>query len=84
VDGHLWQEEKLFAYKTVKTSEKLTDWYLSLMEKLEQLRDEGLSAAIYTELTDVEYEINGLLTYDREVMKLDAKRLKLAHKRLIG
>ncbi|MHB8133648.1 MAG: glycoside hydrolase family 2 protein [Anaerolineaceae bacterium] len=84
VYGHLWQEEKLFAYKTVKTSEKLTDWYLSLMEKLEELRDEGLSAAIYTELTDVEYEINGLLTYDREVMKMDAEQLKLAHKRLIG
>jgi len=84
VDGHLWQEEKLFAYKTVKTSDRLTDWYLSLLEKLEQLRDEGLSAAIYTELTDVEYEINGLLTYDREVMKMDAARVKLAHKRLIG
>ncbi len=84
VDGHLWQEEKLFAYKTVKTPEKLTDWYLSLMEKLELLRDEGLVAAIYTELTDVEYEINGFLTYDREVMKMDSDRVKQAHRRLIS
>ncbi|NTW44554.1 MAG: beta-galactosidase, partial [Anaerolineaceae bacterium] len=83
-DGHLWQEDKLFAYKTVKTREKLTDWYLSLMEKLEQLRDEGLVAAIYTELTDVEYEINGFLTYDRAVMKMDSERVKQAHRRLIS
>jgi hypothetical protein len=84
VDGHLWQGENLFAYKTVKTSQKLTNWYLLLLKKLALLRDKGLSAAIYTELTDVEYEINGMLTYDREVMKLDVEQLRIAHRRLIG
>jgi len=83
-EGHLWQEEKLFAYKKVKTREKLTEWYLRLMEHLIKLRDEGLVAAIYTELSDVEYEINGFLTYDREVMKMDSERVKLAHRRLIS
>lgn len=83
VDGHLWQEEKLFAYRMVKTKEELTNWYLKLMEKLIQLKQKGLVAAIYTELCDVEYEINGFLTYDREVMKMDEKEIQQAHQILL-
>jgi hypothetical protein len=81
--GHLWQEEKLFAYRMVKSKSELTAWYLKLIEKLVLLKKQGLCAAIYTETCDLEYEINGYLTYDREVMKMDAGKLLQAHQRLI-
>ncbi len=83
VDGHLWQEEKLFAYRMLKSSAKLTERYLKLMEKLIPLKEKGLVAAIYTELCDIEYEINGYLTYDREVLKMDRDQIEAAHRRLI-
>jgi beta-galactosidase/beta-glucuronidase len=84
VEGHLWQEEKLFAYRMVKSEEDLTDWYQKMMQKLLVLKQKGLVAAIYTELCDVEYEINGYLTYDREVMKMDKKLIQAAHLRIIA
>lgn len=84
VPGHTWPAKKLFAYKMVKSPQELTDWYLRLVEKLHKMKTEGLSAAIYTELCDVEYEINGYLTYDRAVMKMDAEKLRGAHQRLIN
>lgn len=83
IGGHLWQENKLFAYRMVKSESSLTAWYLKLMNKLIHLKKQGLSAAIYTELCDVEYEINGFLTYDREVMKMDVDEITKAHQRLI-
>ncbi len=83
IDGHLWQEEKLFAYRMVKSNEELTTWYLKMMEKLLVLKRKGLVAAIYTEICDVEYEINGYLTYDREVMKMDKELIQAAHLQLI-
>ena len=84
IDGHLWQEEKLFAYRMVKSKQELTDWYLKLMQKLIGLKEKGLVAAIYTEICDVEYEINGYLTYDREVMKMDSDLISAAHLKLIS
>jgi hypothetical protein len=47
-----------------------------LISKLIELKNNGLIAAIYTQTTDVEGEINGLLTYDREMIKMDKKRLR--------
>ena len=84
VEGHLWQEEKLFAYRMVKSSEDLTKWYLKLIDKLISLKEKGLVAAIYTEICDVEYEINGYLTYDREVMKMDKNQIRSAHLKLVS
>ncbi|PKM79219.1 MAG: beta-galactosidase, partial [Firmicutes bacterium HGW-Firmicutes-13] len=82
VKGHLWQEEKLFVYRMVKTSAELTEWYLKLMDKLITMKERGLVAAIYTEICDVEYEINGYLTYDREVVKMDRELIRTAHHKL--
>ena len=56
--------------------------YLELMDKLEELAFEGLSGSVYTQTTDVEQEINGVLTYDRMVFKFDVARLKAAHDRV--
>lgn len=71
VEGHLWQKsERNWGYQTAKTRE---DYLARVRRKLEAVvrlaKDHGLSAAVYTQTSDVENEINGLLTYDRAVMK---------------
>ena len=82
VKGHTWQDEKNWGYRSYTSSEDLTDAYASLMHQLRMLIGEGLCAAVYTQTTDVEIEINGLLTYDRAVMKMDADTLKSLHQKL--
>ena len=80
VPGHIWDENKKFGYRFYKTSETLTEAYLSLLEtELKPLISQGLAAAIYTQTTDVEIEINGYLTYDRMMEKMDEQRLRQAH-----
>jgi hypothetical protein len=79
VSGHTWQDEKNWGYKSYKNSQELTSAYVDLMNKLRLLIIEGLSAAVYTQTTDVEIEINGLLTYDRAVLKMDKDSLIKAH-----
>ncbi|WP_343667838.1 sugar-binding domain-containing protein [Chitinophaga sp.] len=76
VRGHMWPVENN-AYDYEATKERLTDKYVLLMNQVEQLmRYKGLSVAIYTQTTDVEHEVNGMLTYDREVEKMDMGRVK--------
>jgi hypothetical protein len=84
VPGHLWNLEVEFGYRKYPSSEELTAAYLELLE--EQLKpwiDAGLSAAIYTQTTDVEIEVNGYVTYDREVEKMDFEKLQQAHQKLL-
>jgi beta-galactosidase/beta-glucuronidase len=81
--GHTWQAEKNWGYRSFQTPEELTDAYLNLLGTLRQLiADPGLSAAIYTQTTDVEIEVNGLMTYDRAVIKMNAERVTAANRRL--
>ncbi|MCY2989699.1 MAG: DUF4965 domain-containing protein [Planctomycetota bacterium] len=78
--GHTWQDEANWGYRSFKTREELTDAYVSLIKKLHLLTgDEGLCAAVYTQTTDVEIEVNGLLTYDRALVKADQARLTEAN-----
>ncbi len=80
VAEHLWDENKKFGYRFYETPEELTEAYLNLLDKeLKPLISQGLAAAIYTQTTDVEIEINGYLTYDRKVEKMDAEKLRQAH-----
>ncbi len=82
--GKMWDEEKKFGYRFYNTREELTKAYLHLLQdELEPLIRNGLSGAVYTQTTDVEIEINGYLTYDRKVEKMDSARLKECHSRLI-
>jgi len=83
VAGHTWQKEKNWGYSTCKNNQELTAAYGELMNKLRPLIAKGLSAAVYTQTTDVESEVNGLMTYDREMIKMDADLLKNSHKRLM-
>src|SRR5262245_2841580 len=78
--GHLWKENDNWGYRTVKTTEDLRSGYRQLMVKLHPLIGKGLSAAVYTQTTDVEVEVNGLLTYDREVIKFDVEETAKWHK----
>ena len=82
VPGHTWQEKKNWGYRSYKTAEELTDAYVALLGKLRPLIAGGLSAAIYTQTTDVEIEVNGLMTYDRAMLKMDAERITEANKKL--
>ncbi len=75
VRGHTWQDEKNWGYRSFATAEELTDAYIELLDKLLPLIDQGLSAAVYTQTTDVEIEVNGLMTYDRAVVKMDRDRV---------
>ncbi len=85
VPGHLWDEQKKFGYRFYNTCEALTVAYLDLLEnQLKPLIADGLAAAIYTQTTDVEIEINGYLTYDRKVEKMNADQLRRAHQDLIS
>jgi hypothetical protein len=83
VPGHMWDENKKFGYRFYESSETLTEAYLTLLEKeLKPLISQGLAAAVYTQTTDVEIEINGYLTYDRKVEKMDVKKIRQAHAEL--
>jgi hypothetical protein len=82
IKGHTWQDEKNWGYRSYTSPEALTDAYASLMHRLWLLIGEGLCAAVYTQTTDVEIEVNGVLTYDRAVIKMDAETLKPLHRRL--
>lgn len=84
IPGHVWNERKKFGYRFYDTREELTVAYLKLLEEqLKPLIAQGLAAAVYTETTDVETEINGYLTYNRQVEKMDADVLARVHKKLI-
>ena len=82
--GHLWKDTDNWGYRTFKTTEELRENYHRLMLRLHPLIGKGLSAAVYTQTTDVEVEVNGLMTYDREVIKLDAAETAKWHKALFG
>jgi hypothetical protein len=80
---HLWDPERKFEYRFYETSAQLTDAHLLLLsEELVPLIDQGLAAAVYTQLADVEIEFNGYLTYDRAVPRMDEKRITEAHRSL--
>jgi len=79
VDGHVWQQKDNWGYQSFKTADDLIDRYSSFMIKMQGLIRDGLSAAVYTQTTDVEVETNGLMTYDRKVIKVPAAKLKSLH-----
>lgn len=82
VRGHTWQDEKNWGYRSYESREALTDAYLALIGNLRPLIGGGLSAAVYTQTTDVEIEVNGLLTYDRAMIKMDADKVRAANEKL--
>jgi hypothetical protein len=84
ISGHTWQAQRNWGYGgTFATEESLTEAYLDLIDRLHPLIGApGLSAAVYTQTTDVEIEVNGLMTYDRAVLKMPEAKIAAAHKQL--
>lgn len=79
VDGHTWTN-KTWGYRGVASQDDLTARYESLLRSCWKLRRaSGLNAVVYTQITDVETEANGLYTYDRAVLKVDADRTRTAN-----
>ena len=77
VPGHLWQEENNWGYGTVLHSgAEVQAIYDKFAEMLKVFIVTGCSSAVYTQITDVEIEVNGIMTYDREVVKLDESKLR--------
>lgn len=81
VAGHLWQDRDNWGYRTLKTADELESGYAALIEDLRPLIARGLAAAVYTQTTDVEGEVNGLITYDRRVIKIEPERLRAINAR---
>ena len=72
VEGHMFNPDKSYGYRTCKTKEVfMTDLESLYRDRIIPAAKNGLCAAIYTQVSDVEDEINGLVTYDRQVMKAD-------------
>lgn len=84
IDGHLWQQDKNWGYRSMKDRDELAQRYAALLANLPALIKHGLAAAIYTQITDVEIEVNGLVTYDRQVVKIPAEKLAALHRELIA
>jgi len=81
---HAWNPHKDFGYKKFETKDGLTNGYTKLLEnQLIPWIKAGLSAAVYTQTTDVETEVNGFLTYDRKVIKMNMKALAEVHQKLL-
>jgi beta-galactosidase/beta-glucuronidase len=75
--GHLWDETGKFGYKAFEDRESLEVAYqLLIRSQLVPLISMGLSAAVYTQFSDVEIESNGFYTYDRKVAKIEADVVK--------
>ena len=82
VDNHLWAPERNWGYIQYKTSAEATRAYLEYAEELLKYINAGYSAAIYTQTTDVEIEVNGLMTYDRKVIKLDEAKIREINRKI--
>ena len=83
IEGHLWQADMNWGYVQFKSADEVLDTYEKYADMLIDLIDDGFAAAIYTQTTDVEIEVNGLMTYDRKVVKLDMERLSAINRRVI-
>ncbi len=74
--GHLWFPDNNWGYVKYNTPEEVTDEYVGFAQILLGLIEKGFSAAVYTQITDVEGEVNGLITYDRKVVKVNETDVK--------
>ena len=83
VEGHLWQPDRNWGYVQFKSADEVLDTYEKYADMLIDLIDDGFAGAIYTQTTDVEIEVNGLMTYDRKVVKLDMERLSAINRKVI-
>lgn len=84
LDGHVWDKMRSFGYMMFKSKDSLTKAYVRLHEKqIIPLIEKGLSATVYTQVSDVEWEVNGILTYDRKVVKPDEDAVRRVNAKMV-
>ncbi len=84
VEGHTWANRKVWGYQSFKTEKALLAKYCEFIDMLADMTKYGVTAAVYTQTTDVENETNGIMTYDRKVVKFDEEKLRKANLKLIN
>lgn len=83
IEDHLWWNKRNWGYIQFKNSDEVTAEYIKYAKQLKQLVKRGFSAAVYTQTTDVEGEVNGLMTYDRKVIKINEAKVKAINQEVI-
>lgn len=83
LEGHLWKKDQNWGYIKFKNKEEVTEEYVKYAKQLQDMVKRGFSAAVYTQTTDVEGEVNGLMTYDRKIIKIDEAKVKAANQAVI-
>lgn len=82
VKGHIWEPDRNWGYIQFNSPKEVTDEYVKYAEQLLGLIERGFSAAVYTQTTDVEVEVNGFMTYDRKVVKMEEDRVREINDRI--
>nr|WP_315176243.1 sugar-binding domain-containing protein [uncultured Flavobacterium sp.] len=83
LEGHLWKANDNWGYIKFKNATEVTNEYIKYAKELKKLVKNGFSAAVYTQTTDVEGEVNGFMTYDRKVDKMDFEKVRTINKEVI-
>lgn len=76
IKGHIWESDRNWGYVQFNSSDEVTAEYIKYANQLKNLIRNGFSAAVYTQTTDVEGEVNGLMTYDRKVIKMNEEQIR--------
>ena len=84
VEGHLWAPDRNWGYIKLTSPAEVTAEYVKYALQLQEMVARGFSAAVYTQTTDVEIEVNGLMTYDRRVDKVDIPRIREINQQIIN
>ena len=84
IENHLWWNKRNWGYIQFKNSDEVTAEYVKYANILKDFVKRGFSAAVYTQTTDVEGEVNGLMTYDRKVIKINEAEVKKANQSVIN
>jgi len=82
IKEHLWKNDN-WGYVKFKNSDEATEEYIKYAQMLKKLVKTGFSAAVYTQTTDVEGEVNGFMTYDRKVDKMDIDKVRKVNQEVI-
>lgn len=84
IKEHLWWNKRNWGYIQFNNTDEVTDEYVKYATMLKQFIPQGMAAAIYTQTTDVEGEVNGFVTYDRKVVKMDKAKVKSINTEIIN
>ena len=84
IPEHIWVPDNNWGYVSFRSPGEVTEVYVKYAQQLKELSEKGFSSGVYTQTTDVEMEVNGLMTYDRKVIKIDEDRVREANQALTG